>query len=62
MPYKDKDKQRAADRERARRYRLKRKGVTDTGCDAEGVTPDVIPEQQSHSPMKVGYVPPGRTP
>jgi len=38
--YKDKDRQREADRERQRRRRdkIKAKGVTDSGCDKQGVT------------------------
>lgn len=45
--YKDKEKQKEAARERVRRYRDKRKGVTQpTGCNAQttkDVTPDVTP-------------------
>ena len=38
--YKDKDKQREADRERQKRRRdkIKAKGVTNSGCDKQGVT------------------------
>ena len=41
--YKDKDKQREADRERQkrRRDRIKAKGVTDSGCDRQGVTDEM---------------------
>jgi hypothetical protein len=38
MMYKDKNKQKKADRERARRYRERQKGVTESGRDAKGVT------------------------
>jgi len=52
--YKDKDKQRQAVREAVRRYRARRNTRADViPCN----TQDVIPEQ-SHNPMKVGYVPP----
>lgn len=55
MAYKDKDKQRAADRERQRHYRATRKGVTSEGVTqgvTEGVTgpsvtQTIIPEQQA---------------
>ena len=41
--YKDKDKQREADRERQRRYRAWKAsgGVTNSGCDKQGVTQGV---------------------
>ena len=42
--YKDKNKQREADKERARRYRAKQKGVTIEGVTAKGVT-DVPPDE-----------------
>lgn len=59
MAYKDKSKQREAVKQATRRYRLRKKGITEEPdtvipCD----TPNVIPEAQSHSPMMVGYVPP----
>ena len=71
--YKDKDKQREANKQAAKRRRDKVKGMTPDSHtvipEAQNVTPCVIPaeavvipspaEQQSHSPMKVGYVPPG---
>lgn len=38
MAYKDKDKQREAQRERTRRYRAKQKGVTSKGVTGKGVT------------------------
>ncbi len=43
MTYKDKDKQREAQRERTRRYRAKQKGVTSEGVTPEGATGLVIP-------------------
>lgn len=44
MPYKDKVKQRAAQRERTRRYRARHKGVTSQSVTSEGVTPVMTPE------------------
>ena len=40
--YKDKDKQRAATRERVRRYRAKHKDVTLRNAQAQTVTPDDV--------------------
>ena len=56
--YKDKEKQKESNRLAAKRYRVRRKGMTD---EVINVIPDsntsVIPAQ-SHNPMMVGYVPP----
>lgn len=56
-----KDKQREANRVAAKRYRLKRKGMTqasDTVIPEQPLTVIPKPEPQSHSPMVTGYVPP----
>ncbi len=55
MPYKDKAKQREANRAANKAYRERKQGIT-----PKSVTPDVIPhvEPQSYNPMMVGYVPP----
>lgn len=55
--YKDKARQREANRQAARRYRAK-KGMTQ-GMTQQGVTAgeSIIPKSQSHTPAMVGYVP-----
>ena len=75
MVYKDKEKQKQANKEAARRRRAKLKGIT-IRPESHTVIPDshtqnvipnvgsaVIPKEelkpQSHSPILVGYVPPG---
>ena len=51
--YKDKEKRKEASKERMRRHREKVKGVTEVGCNKQGVTnqESVIPEQN------VGVIP-----
>ncbi|KKL91762.1 hypothetical protein LCGC14_1891470 [marine sediment metagenome] len=46
MAYKDPDKQREADKARQQRRRdvIKAKGVTNTGCDGQGVTDKALPQ------------------
>src|SRR4030042_6371193 len=56
--YKDKDKQKKAAKERARRYRERQKGVTDVTPrvtpKAESVTPEVIPVVTPNLPANFG--------
>lgn len=60
MMYKDREKQKEANRAAAKRQRDKRKGMTGmTGMTAENVIPRVIPKVkvQHINPMMVGYEP-----
>ena len=50
--YKDKDKAKEASKERMRRNRLLRKGVTDVTPCEENVTPDVTPESSTVKPTR----------
>ena len=59
--YKDPDKQREADKERQRRYRAWKasggvtQGVTDSGCDKQGVTSPMLDELKAEGIRKQEY-------